>query len=84
MAENHDVLQCPLCKGHGEVRRVELIERLSDAELKAKIEAYLGDIVQSDEKPELASIAAPSTRNFQKDVHSRNPQLPMWRRSPKE
>jgi len=85
MAKNHDLLKCPLCEGQGEVRRAHLIERLTDSELKNGLDAYLASIIQSEEEAELTAAAdAPSARNFHKDVHSWNPEVPMWRRSPKE
>ena len=85
MAENHDLLKCPLCEGHGEVRRSRLIERLTDHELKSKIDAYLVEIIRPEDHADLATVsAANGARDFQKDVHTWNPQLPMWRRSSKE
>jgi hypothetical protein len=83
MAENNDLLKCPLCEGQGEVRRAELVARLSEAELKPKLDD-LAEIQQPFEAAEFAGVAAHGQRDFQKDVHSWNPQLPMWRRSPKE
>ncbi len=85
MAKNHDLLKCPLCEGQGEVRRADLIERLTDSELKNGLDARLASIIQSQEETELTAVAdAASARNFHKDVHSWNPEVPMWRRSPKE
>jgi hypothetical protein len=86
MTDSQDVVKGPLCEGHGELRRAELVERLSDGEFKSKVDSALGELVQSEE--ELAAARAVGRgnefRDFQKDVHSWNPQLPMWRRSPKE
>jgi hypothetical protein len=84
MTENRDHLKCPLCNGQGEVRRSQLIEFFSDPELKSKIDAYLTFVAPPQEGPELVCAMAREPRNFQKDVHSWNPQLPMWQRSPKE
>lgn len=85
MNENRDRLKCPLCEGQGEVRRSQLISFFSDPHLKSKINAYLGNVRrQGDETAELVSVPGQKPRNFQKEVHSWNPQLPMWRRSPKE
>jgi hypothetical protein len=84
MAENHDLLKCPLCQGHGELLRSIVIEQLTNGELKLRINACLAEIVQPAPPAELAAVPASGSRDFQKDVHSWNPQLPMWRRSPKE
>jgi hypothetical protein len=82
MTDSQDVVTCPLCKGHGEIRRAELADRRNDGELKSRVDATLGGLEPAEE----AAMAAQGneSRNFQKDVHSWNPQLPMWRRSPKE
>jgi hypothetical protein len=87
MADNDDVLKCPLCEGHGEVRVREVLQLLRDQTLESKIERGLsGNVEPAGEPAELTTVGATSSepRDFQKDVHSWNPQLPMWRRSPKE
>jgi len=83
MTDHRDRLKCPLCEGHGEVRRSQFIEFFSDPELKNKVESYLSMVVPS-EQPELVAAAVSPKRDFQKDVHNWNPQVPMWTRSPKE
>ncbi len=84
MNEHHDLLKCPLCEGHGEVRCAQLIEFFSDPNLKSRIDAYLAQIAQPVEETAELVGAGRESRDFQKDVHCWNPQLPMWRRSPKE
>lgn len=80
---NHDVLKCPLCQGHGEVRRSVLITLLTDHSLPEQAEKYLAELLEA-EKNEMAGVSAEADRGFQKEVHSWNPQMPIWRRSPKE
>ena len=82
MAKN-DILTCPLCQGHSQVSRSELIGLLTDLNLRDKIEKYLGELAQAEE-PAGAGAARGPVLDFQKEVHSWNPQLPIWRRSPKE
>ena len=85
MPENQDQLKCPLCEGHGKVRRAKLIECLTNHALKSRIDAYVAEIVRPEDGLELAGVSTLNTpRNFQKEVHDWNPALPMWRRSPKE
>ena len=48
MPENQDQLKCPLCEGHGQVRRSKLIECLTDHELKSRIDAYVAEIVEAE------------------------------------
>jgi hypothetical protein len=88
MADNHELLKCPLCEGHGEIRLREVLQLLRDQLLEDKIQRGLSKNPTTDSESnaelELATAALPERRNFQEDVHSWNPQLPMWRRSPKE
>jgi hypothetical protein len=79
---NDDVLQCPLCHGHSHVTRADLIELLTDRNLRQKIELYLAELLLAEPIP--AGAIRPEPRDFQQDAHTWNPQLPIWRRSPKE
>lgn len=81
MAENNDLVKCPLCQGHGELRRPEMVKRLGDTTLPKKLEACLAEITE----PTVAATAIDSEpRSFVREVHTWNPRLPIWRRSPKE
>ena len=87
MADNRDQLKCPLCEGHGEIRLARLLELVENREIMSLIDSCLSKACDpSDSEPELVEtiVGSSTERNFQKDVHSWNPQLPMWRRSPKE
>ncbi|HUJ95045.1 MAG TPA: hypothetical protein VLW84_07265 [Terriglobales bacterium] len=76
--ENEDVVKCPLCGGHGQLRRSEIQQAVADKALHDRLQGALnaasGELVGAGSSP----------RDFQKDVHTWNPTLPMWRRSPKE
>lgn len=80
MAEQTDKVKCPLCEGRGEVLRSEIVERLTNQELRKRLDARIAEILEASE---LAGVG-PKVRNFEKEVHEWNPTLPMWRRSPKE
>jgi hypothetical protein len=80
--EQHETLNCPLCQGRGNVRRSNLIAALGNNELRQKIEKYAAELLGGQN--ELTSVGANGSRDFQTEVHSWNPQLPIWRRSPKE
>jgi hypothetical protein len=80
---NDDLLTCPLCQGHSHVSRNELIGRLTDRNLREKIETYLAELVQLGE-PAAVRLEPAQVQNFHGSGHSWDPQLPMWRRSPKE
>jgi hypothetical protein len=79
---NDAFITCPLCHGHSEVRRSELIALLTDRSLPEQAQKYLAELL--DAEANLTGVSANGPRDFEKDVHSWNPQLPMWRRSPKE
>jgi hypothetical protein len=80
MAGN-DTVRCPLCEGQGELLCSEIAERFTTPELKKRLDARIAEILES---AGALAHTTPVTRNFEKEVHTWNPTLPMWRRSPKE
>ncbi len=80
MAEESVKVKCPLCEGQGELLRSEIAERFTNQELRKRLDARLAQIL---EESAMAGVV-PKARDFQKEVHSWNPTLPIWRRSPKE
>jgi hypothetical protein len=82
MAEQVLKVTCPLCEGSGELTRSEVAKKLTTPELRKRLDRRIAEIL---ENVEAASVGAGTqARNFEKEVHSWNPQLPIWRRSPKE
>ena len=79
MSEETAKVKCPLCEGRGELLRSELAERFANQELRRRLDARIAEILEDN----LAAVG-PKVRDFQKEVHSWNPTLPIWRRSPKE
>ena len=73
-------VRCPYCEGHGVVQRSELVEKLTTPALRQRLDARIAEILE-DAETVTSHLAA---RNFENEVHSWNPQLPIWRRSPKE
>ena len=80
MSDQGASVQCPVCHGHGELNREELVELLSDSNLLHKIETF--DTALKSESN--ASNGHGAKHTFVEDVHTWNPKLPLWRRSPKE
>jgi hypothetical protein len=80
MAEQALKVECPLCEGRGELTRTEVADKLTRPELRKRLDARIAEIL---EDVGLVGVGAPA-RNFEKEVHEWNPQLPIWRRSPKE
>ena len=72
-------MKCPLCEGQGELSRSELAEQFANQELRRRLDARIAEILEDD-----VAAVGPKVRDFQKEVHSWNPTLPIWRRSPKE
>jgi hypothetical protein len=77
--KDEDLLKCPLLQGLDAMHRAELLGLLNDSNLREKLEACL---TERGEKPSAA--CASEERNFEKDVHSWNPQKLVFSRSPKE
>ena len=81
---NDDVVKCPLCGGFTHIEQTELREALKNPRLREQVELYIAQLLKSPAE-DLTSVGAGQTgRNFQKDVHSWNPCVPMWKRSAKE
>jgi len=81
---NDDVVKCPLCGGFTHVENRDLLSALQNPRVREQVEKYIAELLQSP-VDDLASVGTTQIgRDFQKDVHSWNPCVPMWRRSPKE
>ena len=81
---NDDVVKCPLCGGFTHIDKPDLLAALKEPRIREQIENYLVELLESP-VDELSPVGATqSGRDFQKHVHSWNPCVPMWRRSPKE
>lgn len=72
------VFTCPFCNGQAHLSRPELLALLNSRDIRAEIEKKLASTEPASAGRETVSVG------FEKDVHSWNPQLPIWRRSPKE
>ena len=83
--ENDKVVKCPLCGGFSHIDKPELLKALTDPRIREQVENYVASLLKSPLE-ELAEVGAgkAEARDFQKEVHSWNPCVPMWRRSPKE
>jgi len=83
--QGNDLVKCPLCGGLAQLERTELLAALNDKGLLDRLQRSLDTLAPAAQQ-ELAgtAVGAAEPRDFQKDVHTWNPTLPMWRRSPKE
>jgi hypothetical protein len=82
---NDDLVKCPLCGGFTHIDKPELLARLQDPKIRQQIEIYVAGLLQTS-CGELTCVGAGQSagRDFDKDVHKWNPNVPVWRRSPKE
>lgn len=81
---NDDVVKCPMCGGFTHIENKELLAALKEPRIREQVEKYVSELLHSP-VDELSPVGTAATgRDFQKDVHSWNPCVPMWRRSPKE
>lgn len=80
-----DLVKCPLCGGFTHIEKPELLATLRDPKIRQQVESYIAELLRSA-SGELASVATGQLkqRDFNKDIHTWNPNLPVWRRSPKE
>src|SRR3984957_19897397 len=84
---DQDLLRCPLLQGLDRMHRAELIGLLNDSGVREKLEKCLAEHVSAAEAA--GQPLAPCTQekqggDFNKQVHSWNPQQSPWNRSPKE
>jgi hypothetical protein len=82
MAEQKTKVKCPLCEGEGELTPSALFETFSTPELRKRLEARIAEIAENS--GHVPAVAGGKGFDFQKEVHTWNPTLPIWRRSPKE
>jgi hypothetical protein len=81
---NDDVVKCPLCGGFTHIDKPELLATLHDPKIREQIEIYVAELLRSQAGELIGAVGQSSGRNFNKDVHNWNPNVPTWRRSPKE
>ena len=83
---NDDLVKCPLCGGFTHVGKPELVSALNDPKIRQQIQSFVADLLRSG-TGDLAGVATVNnqqSQDFDKDVHKWNPNVPVWRRSPKE
>lgn len=84
---DQDLLRCPLLKGLDRMHRAELIGLLNDSGVREKLEQCLAEHISAQEaagEPVNACAGEKPSRDFDQQVHSWNPQVSPWNRSPKE
>ena len=82
---NDDLVKCPVCGSVTHIVNKDLLTALRDSRLREHLEKYVTQLLHGPSE-ELTSVSAggKAERDFQKEVHSWNPNVPMWRRSSKE
>jgi hypothetical protein len=82
---DQDLLRCPLLQGLDRMHRAELIGLLNDSGVREKLEKCLAEhISATDSSTEAVCAHDRKPGDFEKEVHSWNPQHSPWNRSPKE
>ena len=84
---DQDLLRCPLLKGLDRMHRAELIGLLNDSGVREQLEKCLAEHITAQEaagQPVTACAGEKQPGDFDNQVHSWNPQLSPWNRSPKE
>ena len=81
--KDQDLLKCPLLQGLDAMHRAELLGLLNDSNLREKLETCLSQHREAETTPQ-ACTEETKRGDFQKEVHSWNPQRLVFSRSPKE
>ena len=83
---DQDLLRCPLLKGLDPMHRAQLIGLLNDSGIREKLEECLAEHTKSagSSQEPAPACAQRQAGEFEKEVHSWNPQRSAWNRSPKE
>ncbi len=84
---DEDLLKCPLLQGLDAMHRAELIGLLNDSSLREKLEKCLAEhteAMDATKQPAAVCAGEHQPRDFDKEVHSWNPQNLIFSRSPKE
>lgn len=79
-----ELVKCPVCGVFTRIEKPEMVAALKDPEVREKIEHYVRGLLSQRKLELIPTAVEPEARSFQKDVHSWNPVVPMWQRSPKE
>ena len=81
--KEQDLLKCPLLQGLDAMHRAELLGLLNDSNLREKLEACLSQHSSGEVTP---GVCAEGNKrgDFEKEVHTWNPQRLVFSRSPKE
>lgn len=82
--KNEELLKCPLIRGLDPMRRAEVIGLLNDSKLGEQLEQCVARLCQPDDAAKEAAVGKTGPADFEKDVHTWNPGVPIWRRSSKE
>jgi len=83
MADN--VVKCPVCGGFNHIEDPKLLKVLTEPRLRERVEQYIAALLKTPlEELEGVGVGKSEPGNFEKQVHSWNPSVPTWRRSPKE
>jgi hypothetical protein len=82
---DQDLLRCPLLQGLDRMHRAELIGLLNDSGVREKLEKCLAEHTSAAD-PSKDAVCAHDRKpgDFDREVHSWNPQHSPWNRSPKE
>jgi hypothetical protein len=80
---NDDLIKCSLCGGFTHIDKPELLAALNDPKIRQRIENYVTELLQFP-SDELVATERSHGREFNREVHNWNPNIPAWRRSPKE
>ncbi len=80
---NDDLVKCPVCGGFTHIDKPELLVALNDPKIRQRLESYIAELSRAP-SAEVVVAGRSAGPEFNKEVHNWNPNIPVWRRSPKE
>ncbi len=83
---DEDLLRCPLLRGLDPMHRTVFMGLLNDSSVREKLEECLAEHTKAADSSMHPAACAQQRQpgDFEKEVHSWNPQHSLWNRSPKE
>ena len=82
--KDEDLLRCPLLQGLDPMHRAQLMGLLNDSSVREKLEKCLAEHTTAADSSKEPACVQKQPGDFEKEVHTWNPQRSVWNRSPKE
>ncbi|MGA8150924.1 MAG: hypothetical protein WB952_08245 [Terriglobales bacterium] len=82
--KSEDLLKCPLLEALDPTHRAELLGLMKDSNVREKVERCVTEHAQGEACRQPSGAEEKPAVDFQREVHTWNPEQPIWRRCAKE